>query len=224
MFRYIVILLLFVPFVEANFIYAQEQIEYCFSFATEEEYQQAKSSDNSAPIVGQDMLVKKDSAFVLPLDNGKTLILKDSIFSIGKNMEHQEFHYLGFLSSWNAYILKESNSFRWSSLKLVDKATGNALRLYPTISPSERAIVSYDSITRDYHNAGIQICVKDKASYRIAMELRDRHCYPEEIVWESKSSFIIKSKGIYFDDRLNEKAKLSPYRYYRFDISNMLKP
>lgn len=148
--------------------------------------------------------IKKEKMIIsLPIKNGKVVILKDTLTE-EESPEMVEYNYMGELELLNVYIV-EAVYINGSKLWLINKTNGKIAKMLRFLSATKKHVVTYDIPENDEYN-GIEVFEK-KNDKLIRLFTIKENWFPDEIVWNSNDSFIIKAKS--FDNQLDLYFKVT---------------
>jgi hypothetical protein len=143
-----------------------------------------------------------------------SVIFKDTLVGIGET-EEREYYYLGHFPDLDNYLVS-GTFWEYDECYLVDKETGGQTSTWnrPFLSPTSKyfANLSLPYGLEGLPN-GIQIWKVENQNYLSKyLELDQQIWVPEDFVWETDNSLILKVTGV--DNYLNENEQTKEKDFY----------
>ena len=136
--------------------------------------------------------IKKGKTFIsLPLKNGKSVTLKDTLTEEDYGMV--KYDYIGELQLLNVYVI-EVIYIVGSELWLINKTDGWTTKALKFLSATKKYVATYDIPENDEYK-GIEV-FEGRNDKLIKLFTIKKNWFPDEIIWDSDNSFIVKAKSL----------------------------
>lgn len=147
--------------------------------------------ENSTNSFIDDSKIKKErNKILLPIDNGKDLILKDTLVE-EESPDMEQYDFIGFIASNSNYVIHVTYLLD-DEIWFIDKSNGKINKGLSYFSVSESGtIATYNKPQSDRYD-GVQV-FKLINGKRIALcSIKDKEWFPETIVWKNDTEILMK--------------------------------